>query len=178
MPGSKSSCVRRYTQHRLRTASTCGSASTPLQPGTMVGYSAYTADNTSQATANAQSASASTVTGNTMRLHTRAPPSPGQSTTSSGTAPSSGQSGGASVYSSHSGHPAPPHSGADPDGNSERWARLANAMIARANAHVLPYRGRRIHSVAAQSMWRKANETLDVLFNIFEHCTAMVTFMM
>jgi hypothetical protein len=71
----------------------------------------------------------------------------------------------------------PPHSDrlmsfsdvSGPEDNA-KWTSLANAAIARAKAHMLPYRGKRVYPRAAEDIWLCGDKILDDLLNILPHC--------
>jgi hypothetical protein len=76
-----------------------------------------------------------------------------------------------------SGSNPPPHSDrlisfSDESGleDNAKWTSLANAAIARAKAHVLPYRGKRVYPRAAEDIWLRGDKILDDLLDILPHC--------
>jgi hypothetical protein len=111
-----------------------------------------------------------TTIGKTTQPYISTPPSPGQSTSTAGTALSTGRSGGKLCPPSYSDRIRPPRGGKDPDGSRKHWVRVTNAAISRAKAHVLPSRGMRSLPSVAENMRLRANKILDDLLKAAVHC--------
>jgi hypothetical protein len=82
-----------------------------------------------------------------------------------------------STASTGSGSSPPPHSDrlisfSDVSGLevNAKWTSLTNAAIARAKAHLLPYRGKRVYPRAAEDIWLRGDKIIDDLLNILPHC--------
>jgi Pao retrotransposon peptidase len=174
--------------------------STPSLIDVMDDDPATIADNASQATAESQSTSASTATGETMRpqvgppplvsqhadLNENTPPVSGDHPPPGATAPppdhqhraprppgpsgSHSDPGTTPHSSSESSRSTPPNDDPSLGADAAKWRTLAKTSMDRAKAYVLPYKGKRVPISVATSVRLRAEKLIDDLFDVAEHC--------
>jgi hypothetical protein len=95
-----------------------------------------------------------------------------QSTNVCNTATTSGSNGGSSYSSAR--HERPQHfeSESGRESNDKKWVDLAHATIARANALILPYEGKRLPTNVAAAVQQRAGKILDDLLDASEHVSS------
>jgi hypothetical protein len=130
-------------------------------------------DSASRATVDSLSTAASTATGETMRPSLPPPPSNQSShpsTEGGATLPPDGLAGGA-THSSQSERSTPPGDVPGPGDNEKKWNSTAHAAIARAKAHVLLFRGKRLLPSASEDVRLRAATITDILIDASPHCS-------